>query len=83
MKIGGRDIGDTIHLPHWLTLVPNTKAAHQLMVKDLQSMATIIEAQADELLLELADQQINHPILKRVRTIISTRATHLFRITDR
>ncbi|MBL0374361.1 HipA domain-containing protein, partial [Rhizobium sp. KVB221] len=80
MRIGGRAVPDTIQLKHWLTLVPDTKAAQRLLVSDVSNLAANIENEADALLRELSDAGIKHPILKAVRGIISNRAAHLLRI---
>jgi serine/threonine-protein kinase HipA len=82
MAIGGRSVPDTIQLKHWLTLVPETRAAQHLLVRDLAAMAERIGGEADALLPELADIGVDHAILKSVRTIIATRATHLLRIAQ-
>ncbi|MBL0375404.1 type II toxin-antitoxin system HipA family toxin, partial [Rhizobium sp. KVB221] len=79
---GGRAVPDTIQLKHWLTLVPDTKAAQRLLVSDVSNLAANIESEADALLRELSDAGIKHPILKAVRGIISSRAAHLLRIIE-
>ena len=53
MKIGGRNIPDTIQLEHWLSLVAPTKAAQRMLKTELSTMAAKIEDQADQLLEEL------------------------------
>jgi serine/threonine-protein kinase HipA len=83
MKVGGRAVPDTIQLKHWLSLVPDTKAAQRLLISDIASLAGNIEKEADALLLQLSDAGIQHPILKTVRGVIATRATHLLRIIDK
>jgi serine/threonine-protein kinase HipA len=82
MTIGGRGIPDTIQLDHWLTLVPATRAAHRLLVKNMRDLASTIGDQADALLAELSDEGITHQIFKVIRRVIDTRSTHLLRITD-
>lgn len=74
MQIGGRSLPDTILLEHWLTLVPDTKAAQRLLIRELTNMASEIEEKADALLEELEESGAYHPILKTVRRIIGTRA---------
>ncbi|MHA7774601.1 HipA domain-containing protein [Roseibium sp. M-1] len=74
MQIGGRSLPDTILLEHWLTLVPTTKAAQQLLVRELAHMAGEIGKKADTLLEELEESGVYHPILNTVRRIIGTRA---------
>jgi len=83
MKIGGRAVADTIQLKHWLSLVPDTKAAQRLLVGDISNLAGNIEREADALLLELSEAGIRHPILKAVRGVTAIRAAHLLRIIDR
>ena len=83
MKIGGRALTDTIQLKHWLTLVPDTKAAQRLLISDIANLAGNLEKEADRLLLELSEAGIQHPILKTVRGVIATRAAHLLRIIDK
>lgn len=83
MAIGGRAVPDTIQLKHWLSLVSDTKAGQRLLVGDLVNLATVIEVEADALLVEFADAGITHPILKIVRGIIATRAAHLLRISEK
>jgi serine/threonine-protein kinase HipA len=83
MKIGGRNVPDTIHLAQWLTLVPNTRGAQRLLVKDMRELAQAIGPAADALLAELADAGIEHKILTTVRDVITTRAKHLLKITEK
>ena len=83
MKIGGRAVPYTIQLKHWLTLVPDTKAAQRLLISDIANLAGNIDGEAAALLVELSDAGVQHPILKTVRGVIATRAAHLLRIIDR
>jgi serine/threonine-protein kinase HipA len=83
MTIGGLSIPDTIQLQHWLTLVPATRGAQRLLVKDMKESAEWIRGEADALLAELEGAGITHAILKTVRGIIETRASHLIRITEK
>ncbi|WP_057461554.1 type II toxin-antitoxin system HipA family toxin [Pseudovibrio sp. POLY-S9] len=73
MKIGGRALPDTIQLEHWYSLVSPTKAAQRMLKNELLAMASKIEFEADALLEELDEEGIYHPILKKVREIISKR----------
>jgi serine/threonine-protein kinase HipA len=82
MAIGGRAVPDTIQLKHWLTLVPDTRGAQRLLVKDITELAGRISHEADGLLAELEDGGIHHKILRAVRAVIETRATYLQRITN-
>jgi serine/threonine-protein kinase HipA len=83
MAIGGRSIPDTIQLQHWLTLVPATRGAQRLLVKDMKELAEGIRGEADTLLVDLQNTGITHPIFKAVRSIVETRASHLLRITEK
>jgi len=83
MAIGGRSVADTIQLKHWLTLVPDTRAAQRLLVRDLTELAGRIGDEADKLLAEFEGAGITHKILKTIRAVIETRATHLLRITEK
>jgi len=44
MGVGGRNVPDTIRVKHWLTLVPDTKASHRLLIKELKELAESISA---------------------------------------
>jgi serine/threonine-protein kinase HipA len=83
MAIGGKSIPDTIQLQHWLTLVPTTRGAQRLLIKDMKEFAGRIRGEADGLLTDLEDAGINHSILKTVRAIIETHASDLLRITEK
>ena len=76
MKIGERDIPDTIHLNHWMSLVPNTRAAQRMLTKELQQLSQRSITNSKDLLSELEDD-IYHPILRKVQKIIKTRAEHI------
>ncbi|GGE33765.1 kinase [Agaricicola taiwanensis] len=82
MAIGGRSVPDTIQLKHWLTLVPETRGAQRLLVKDMAELAGRIGKEADGLLAELEDAGIAHGILGAVRAVIETRAAHLLKIAN-
>jgi serine/threonine-protein kinase HipA len=83
MAIGARAVADTIQLKHWLTLVPDTRAAQRLLVRDMIDLAGSIGDEADKLIAEVEDAGITHEILKAIRAVIETRATHLLRITEK
>ena len=83
MAIGGRAVPDTIQLQQWFTLVPDTRGAQRLLVKDIAELAGRIGGQADELLAEFAEGGISHEILKVIRGVIGTRAAHLLRIIEK
>lgn len=82
MKIGGRDVPDTIQMKHWTTLVPETKSSQRIIVRDLAQMAERIVTEADVLVAELADEGISHPILSAIRKVISSRAGLLQRAAE-
>ena len=82
MAIGGRNVPDTIHLKQWLTLVPDTKGAQRLLVKDIAELAGQIGKQTDQLARELEAEGIAHDILKDIRGVIETRATHLLSVVE-
>ena len=83
MSIGGRSVADTLQLKHWLTLVPDTRPAQRLLVRDMTELAGGIRDEADKLLAEFEDAGITQEILKAIRAVIETRATHLLRITEK
>jgi serine/threonine-protein kinase HipA len=83
MYIGSQAVPDTIQLKHWLSLVPDTKAAQRLLINDIDGMAGSIERETNGLPLELSEAGIQHPILRVVRGVIATRAAHLLRIIDK
>ena len=83
MAIGERAVPDTIQLKHWLTLVPDTRGAQRLLVKDISELAGRIRCDADKLLAEFAEAGIAHDILVTVRAVIETRAAQLLRIAEK
>jgi len=83
MAIGGRSVADTIQLNHWLTLVPDTRGAQRLLIKDMIELAERIGSEADNLLAEFEEAGISHGILKAIRCVIETRAAHLLRIVEK
>jgi serine/threonine-protein kinase HipA len=83
MAIGDRAVPDTIDLKQWLTLVPETRGAQRLLVKHMGDIAGQIRAEADRLVVELKAEGISHDILKEIRAVIETRATHLLQVCDR
>jgi serine/threonine-protein kinase HipA len=83
MAIGGRSVADTIQLNHWLTLVPDTRGAQRLLIKDMIELAERIGSEADNLLAEFEEAGISHGILKAIRGVIETRAAHLLRIVEK
>ena len=59
--IGGRNLPDTIQRNHWLSLVPDTKAAQQLLIKELSALAMNIIPAMEQLLSECTELGIEHP----------------------
>jgi len=74
MRIGGRNLPDTIRLKNWLTLVPETKASQQLLIKELRDFATRIIPEAESLTAEAMQQGFHHPVLNDVFKVIKSRA---------
>jgi len=83
MPIGGRSIADTIQLKHWLSIVPETKGAQGLLVKDIQEMVSTIGTKAEKLLRELHAEGISNPVLSVIRKVIETRSIQQLRITEK
>lgn len=83
MAIGGRSIPDTIQLNHWLSIVPETKGAQGLLVKEIHEIASTIGAEADKLLQELLAESVSNPILSMIRKIIEKRSYQLLRIIEK
>jgi serine/threonine-protein kinase HipA len=82
MAIGGRNVPDTIQLAHWLSLVPDTRGAQRLLIRDLGAMAGDITKAADVLLAELKYENTSHPILTDVRRVIDSRARLLLKAIE-
>ncbi|MEM7256785.1 MAG: HipA domain-containing protein, partial [Pseudomonadota bacterium] len=80
MQIGGRALPDTIHRKHWLALVRDTKAAQRLLLKEISAMTTAVQREADTLIDSLRGSAAYHPVLKKVRRVIETRARLLQRL---
>lgn len=81
MGIGGRALPDTIKRAHWLSLVPNTKSAQRLLVKEMSTMAGLIEEEADILLADMMARDVFHPVLRRVRRVIEKRVKMVLKAT--
>jgi len=79
MRIGDRNLPDTIHLKHWLSLVPNTKASQQLLIRELTNLAKTIVPEAEQLLAESAQLGFEHKVLRDVNKIIKSRAKKIMR----
>ena len=79
MRIGKRNLPDTIKLKNWLQLVPDTKVSQRLLVRELRHFATVIPPQAKTLLEESKQNGSDHPVLKDVCKVINSRAAQLLR----
>lgn len=79
MRIGARNLPDTIGLDHWLTLVPDTTPAQRLLTQELKKMADIMPHASLELISELRNEGIDHPIIGKIQNIIKKRAQHIAR----
>jgi serine/threonine-protein kinase HipA len=66
---------------HWTTLVPDTRAARRILIRDIASMVEAIGGEADALIAEPAGEEIKHPVLKATCNVISSRAGLLRRGT--
>ena len=77
MRVGGRNVPDTIRLKHWLTLVPDTKASKQLMIKELKHLSIRIVDEAELLRSESVHLGFDHPVLGRIVKVIKTRSAQI------
>jgi serine/threonine-protein kinase HipA len=77
MKIGNRDIPDTIHLKQWSTLVSEAKTAQRFLESDLKGMASQIGEESDRLIEELVKKGTKVNFLEPIRGVIKTRAKHV------
>ena len=79
MRIGGRNVPDTIQRDHWLSLMPGTKAAHQLLIKEMAALARNIIPAMVQLLSETAELGISNSVLLKIAKIIRSRSQLLVR----
>ena len=79
MRIGGRNVPDTIQQGHWLSLVPNTRGAQKLLLKEMATLANRIVPAMEELLSEADALGIRHAVLHDIGTVIRTRSQLLLR----
>lgn len=79
MRIGGRNVPDTIHRDHWLTLVPDTRGAQNLLIKEMTAMAQEIIPAMQQLLTEASQLEIQHPVLQDIAQLIRTRSRLILR----
>lgn len=83
MKIGERSLPDTIRLEDWQKMVPDTRVAKRILSDDLLRMANGIEIEADRLLEELNDQNLYHPVLKKIRRTIGVRVRTIQKLMEK
>ena len=79
MKIGGRDLPDTTHLKHWLTVVSDTVPAQRLLEDVLQKTAQLRLDASEKLATELLDEGIDHPISGKIQKLIKNRGQDIAR----
>lgn len=74
MKIGGRNLPDTIYLKHWLTVASDTAPAQRLLEDELQKTAQLMLEASEKLASELRDEGIEHPIIGKIQKVVKNRA---------
>ncbi len=79
MKVGGRNLPDTIKLQHWHQILPETKASQRLLSKELKNLATRIVDEAEILFKHADELGCQHAILKDIVKIIKTRSAMVIR----
>ena len=79
MRIGGRNLPDTIQRNHWLSLAPDTKAAQRLLIKELSALAINIIPAMEQLLFECTELGIQHPVLGQIAKVIRSRSQMILR----
>lgn len=77
MKVGGRNLPDTIHLKHWLSILPDTKASQKLLTKELTVMAQKTVIEAETLHAEAEQLGFMHPVLDDILRIIKSRVSRI------
>jgi len=77
MKIGGRNLPDTIHLKHWLSILPDTKGSQKLLTKELAQLSAETVAQAEILFEEMFSSTLKHLVLKDILRIIRSRSSQI------
>jgi len=82
MRVGGRNVPDTIRLKHWLTLVPNTRASQQLLAKELKHLSNIVVNEAEWLLRDSAHLGFDHPVLRSIVKVVKARSTQILSEVD-
>lgn len=79
MRIGGRNLPDTIHLKHWLTVVSDTAPAQRLLEDELQKTAQLMLDASEKLAAELRDEGIDHPIIGKIQKVVKSRVQRTVR----
>ena len=79
MRIGGRNLADTIQRKHWLSLVPDTRGAQKLLVRELSTLANGVVPAMERLLTEADELGISHPVLREIAQVIRTRSRLILR----
>ena len=79
MKVGGRNLPDTIHLQHWFSILPDTKASQQLLRKEIVKLAKRIVPEAEQLRDQTEHFGYPHAVLNDIVKIIKSRADMLLR----
>jgi len=74
MRIGDRNLPDTIQYKHWLAVLPENKASERLLRKELMELSESIVPAAQQLLAEARELDFYHPVLKAIVKIINKRA---------
>lgn len=77
MKVGGRNLPDTIHLKQWLSILPDTKASQKLLTKELTLMAQKTVIEAGKLYAEAEQLEFMHPVLDDILRIVKSRASRI------
>ncbi len=79
MRIGGRNVPDTIQRNHWLSLVPDTRGSHNLLTRELKMLASKIIPATEQLLADADELGITHPVLYDIADVIRTRSQLIMR----
>ncbi len=74
MRIGGRNVADTIQRKHWLSLVPDTRGAQKLLLRELTTLANAVVPAMERLLTDADDLGISHPVLRDIAQVVRTRS---------
>ncbi len=80
MRIGGRNEPDTIQRTHWLSLVPDTRGSHNMLIRELTTLVSRIIPAMEQLLADADELGISHPVLHDVGNVIRTRSQLITRV---